>query len=220
MRSCNEAMEVSSRLWVWLHSRSYPSLPTALALDSSQTVSNKWLMTPSNTTVIYCQTISCSQGATCFDPKGPSLGLIETKPGFTINDSFVGARIRQRLYMPRIKHIWLPFIKAVSKCLSLIKNIIDSSCRRFTTEATRTRTFTEITNKCNWNLKYSYSTTNKMYLLSQIIYSCKTLYMFRTVFPSIIRSSKLRIQQRYTSNSCCYRGWDGTQFHLLPDSSR
>jgi len=49
-------------------------------------------------------------------------------------------------------------------------------------------------------LKYfipSYSTTNKMYLLSQNIYSCKTLYVFRTVFPSIIRSSKLRIQQRY-----------------------
>ena len=51
---------------------------------------------------------------------------------------------------------------------------------------------------------YSYSTTNKMHLLSQIIYSCKTLYMFRTVFPSIINSSKLRIQQRYMSNSCCY----------------
>jgi len=29
-----------------------------------------------------------------------------------------------------------------------------------------------------------------MHLLSQIIYSCKTLYMFRTVFPSIIRSSE------------------------------
>jgi len=43
-----------------------------------------------------------------------------------------------------------------------------------------------------------------MHLLSQIIYSCKTLYMFRTVLPSIIRSSKLRIQQRYMSNSCCY----------------
>jgi len=57
---------------------------------------------------------------------------------------------------------------------------------------------------------YSYSTTNKMHLLSQIIYSCKSLYMFRTVFPFIIRSSKLRIQQRYMSNSCCcYRGWDG-----------
>jgi len=31
----------------------------------------------------------------------------------------------------------------------------------------------------------------------KIIYSCKRLYMFRTVFPSIIRSSKLRIQQEY-----------------------
>ena len=51
---------------------------------------------------------------------------------------------------------------------------------------------------------YSYSTSNKLHLLSQIIYSCKTLYMFRTVFPSNIRSSKLRIQQRYKSNSCCY----------------
>ena len=51
---------------------------------------------------------------------------------------------------------------------------------------------------------YSYSTTNKMHLLSQVIYSCKTLYMFRTGFQSIIRSSKLRIQQRYMSNSCCY----------------
>jgi hypothetical protein len=35
---------------------------------------------------------------------------------------------------------------------------------------------------------YSYSTTNKMHLLSQIIYSSKTLYMFRMVFLSIIRS--------------------------------
>jgi len=62
-----------------------------------------------------------------------------------------------------------------------------------------------------WDLKIcsilvlgSYSTTKKMPLLSQIIYSCKTLYMFRTVFPSINRSSKLRIQQRYKSNRCCY----------------
>jgi len=37
-------------------------------------------------------------------------------------------------------------------------------------------------------LTVSYSTTNKIHLLSQIIYSCKTLYMFRTVFPSIIGS--------------------------------
>jgi len=33
-----------------------------------------------------------------------------------------------------------------------------------------------------------------MQLWFQIIYSCKTLSMFRTVFPSVIRSSKLRIQ--------------------------
>jgi hypothetical protein len=52
---------------------------------------------------------------------------------------------------------------------------------------------------------YSYSTANKMHLFSQIIYSCKTLYMFRTVFSSIIKSSKLRIEQRYVSNSSCYQ---------------
>jgi hypothetical protein len=50
---------------------------------------------------------------------------------------------------------------------------------------------------------YSYSTTNKMHLLPQIIYSCKMLCMFQTVFLSIIRSSKLCIQERYMSNSCC-----------------
>jgi len=55
---------------------------------------------------------------------------------------------------------------------------------------------TDIYHNANYIL-HSYSTTNKMHLLSQIIYSCKTLYMFRTVFPSIIRSSELRIQQRY-----------------------
>jgi hypothetical protein len=51
---------------------------------------------------------------------------------------------------------------------------------------------------------HCHSITNKMHLLSQIIYSRKTLCIFRTVFPSIIRSSKLRIEQRYMSNSCCY----------------
>jgi len=53
-------------------------------------------------------------------------------------------------------------------------------------------------------LIHSHSTTNKKHLLSQIIYTYKMLYMFRTVFPSIIRSSKLCIQQWYMSKSCCY----------------
>jgi hypothetical protein len=58
-------------------------------------------------------------------------------------------------------------------------------------------------------------TTNKMHLLSQIIYSCKTLYMFRTVFPSIIRSSKLRIKQRYMSNCCCCLLLWGMRWNIL-----
>ena len=58
---------------------------------------------------------------------------------------------------------------------------------------------------------YSCSTTNKMHLLSQIIYSCKTPYMFRRVFPSIVRSSKLH-------NTITGMRWN--QFHLIPDSSR
>ena len=61
---------------------------------------------------------------------------------------------------------------------------------------------------------YSYSTTNKMHPLSEIIYSCETLYMFRAVFPSIIRSSKLRIQQWYTSNSCCYLLLSGMRWNI------
>jgi len=62
--------------------------------------------------------------------------------------------------------------------------------------------------------QYSYSTTNKMHLLSQIIYSSKTVYMFRTVFPSIIRSSKLRIQQRYASNICCQQQVAADVWHI------
>jgi len=34
------------------------------------------------------------------------------------------------------------------------------------------------------------------YNVSQFIYFCKTLYMFQTVFPSIIRGSKLHIQRQ------------------------
>jgi len=54
-----------------------------------------------------------------------------------------------------------------------------------------------------------------MHLFSQIIYSCKTVYILRTVFPSIIRSSKLRIQQRYMSNSCCYLLLSGVKWNSM-----
>jgi len=69
------------------------------------------------------------------------------------------------------------------------------------------------------SLTYSYSTTNNMHLLPQIIYSCKTFYMFRTVFPSIIRSSKLRKQQRYKSNRSCYLLISGMRWNARSISS-
>ena len=57
-----------------------------------------------------------------------------------------------------------------------------------------------------------------MHLLCQIIYSCKTLYVFQTVFPSIIRSSTLRIQQWKCQTAAAVG--DEMEFHLIPDSSR
>jgi len=47
-----------------------------------------------------------------------------------------------------------------------------------------------------------------MHLLSQIIYFCKMLYVFQTVFPFIIRSSKLHIQQQCMSNSSSGMRWN------------
>jgi len=39
--------------------------------------------------------------------------------------------------------------------------------------------------------------------VSQFIYFCTTLYMFQTVFPSIIRSSNLHIQRQTNIATCC-----------------
>jgi len=43
---------------------------------------------------------------------------------------------------------------------------------------------------------YSYNKTNKMHNVSYLFYFETTLYMFRTVFPSIIRSLRLYIQHQ------------------------
>jgi hypothetical protein len=58
--------------------------------------------------------------------------------------------------------------------------------------------------------EYSYSTTNKMRLLCQIIYSCTTLYMFRPFRPLSGAQNCV-----YSNGICqtaavtyCYRGWD------------
>ena len=79
-----------------------------------------------------------------------------------------------------------------------------------------TRVFLIFIGPCIVMYSYIPSTTHKMHLLSQIIYSCKTVYMFWAVFPSIIRSSKLRIQQRYLSNSCCYLLLSGMRWNAVP----
>jgi len=47
----------------------------------------------------------------------------------------------------------------------------------------------------NITIDYSCSKTNQMHQYIRIIYFRMILYMFRTVFPSIIRSSRLYIQQ-------------------------
>ena len=60
--------------------------------------------------------------------------------------------------------------------------------------------------------------------VSQIIYACKTLYMFRTVFPSIIRSSKLYIRQQAHVKQLLLPAVSGNEiemeFHFFPASSR
>ena len=43
---------------------------------------------------------------------------------------------------------------------------------------------------------YSYSTTKQMHLFLKLFILVKRSYMFRTVFPFIIRSSKLHIRQQ------------------------
>jgi len=41
-----------------------------------------------------------------------------------------------------------------------------------------------------------YSKTNQMHNISNLFYFATTVYMFRTIFPSIIRSLKLYIQHQ------------------------
>jgi len=44
--------------------------------------------------------------------------------------------------------------------------------------------------------RYFYSKTNQMHNISNLFYFGTTLYMFRTVFPSIIRSLRLYVQHQ------------------------
>ena len=50
---------------------------------------------------------------------------------------------------------------------------------------------------------YIYSKTNQMHQCIKLFYFGMTLYMFRTVFPFIIRRSRLYIQQQAYVRFCC-----------------
>ena len=53
-------------------------------------------------------------------------------------------------------------------------------------------------------LEYLYNKTNQMHQCIKIFHFGMTLYMFGTVFPSIIRSSRLYIlQQAYVKQILC-----------------
>ena len=65
---------------------------------------------------------------------------------------------------------------------------------------------------------YFYSKTNQMHQCIKLFCFGMTPCMFRTVFPSIIRSSRLYIQQQaYVKQillSVCERVWDGHFWHM------
>ena len=53
----------------------------------------------------------------------------------------------------------------------------------------------------NQQMRYFYSKTDWMHQCIKFIYFRMTLYIFRAVFPSIIRSSRLYMQQ--PNRYCC-----------------
>ena len=57
---------------------------------------------------------------------------------------------------------------------------------------------------------------NKLIIIK--IYSCKTLYMFRTVFPSIIRSSRLHIRQKVYVKQLLLPAASGDEMELQKDA--
>jgi len=68
---------------------------------------------------------------------------------------------------------------------------------------------------------YFYSKTNQMHNISNLFYFRTTFYMFRTVFPSIIRSRRLYIQhQVYVIQVLWLLASGNEMFHLVPASKQ
>jgi len=68
-------------------------------------------------------------------------------------------------------------------------------------------------------LIYFYSKTNQMHNTSNLFYSGTTLYMFRTVFPSIIRSLTLYIQRQVYVIQVLWLLASGNDMELVPSRS-
>jgi hypothetical protein len=63
---------------------------------------------------------------------------------------------------------------------------------------------------------YFYSKSNQMHNISNLFYFGTTLYMFRTVFPFIIRSQSLYIHQVYVIQVLWLLVSGNEIFHLVP----
>ena len=65
-----------------------------------------------------------------------------------------------------------------------------------------------------------YSKTNQMHSISNLFYFGTTLYMFRTVSPSIIRSRRLYIQHQVYVIQVLWLLASRNEFHLIPTSKQ
>jgi len=74
--------------------------------------------------------------------------------------------------------------------------------KSYTEVAKSNSVFLSFTEPCI--IMYFYSKSNKMHQCLNLFYFWKTLYMFRKVFPSIIRRSWLYIQQQAYVNQNCW----------------
>jgi len=69
---------------------------------------------------------------------------------------------------------------------------------------------------------YFYSKTNQIHNISNLFYFGTTIYMFRTVFPSLIRSVRLYIQHQVYVIQVLWllASRNGMELHLIPASKQ
>jgi hypothetical protein len=104
-----------------------------------------------------------------------------------------------------------------------VSSAVDTLCFASQKNVTRVGINIEYTSTFRFactSFHYSYSKTKQMNQFFNFIYFCITLYMFRTVFQSIIRSSELYIQQQAYVKQLLLRAASGNEMELFPSRSR